>query len=181
MGTLTIINESGVEPITINEAKDALRILHNDEDDRVSGLITASRRFAELYCGIHIINTVVELSLNNWYSNSIDLNTWPLQSVDSIKYDDTGSPSVELTLTPNIDYYADVITQGGKVTVIHSWPPVAQKPNPIRIRMTAGYTDNSTVPENIKEAIKAYCIYLYDSDPDLEKSAKSILWPERVL
>ena len=181
MGAFTVITQPTAEPVSIADAKIALRVLHDDEDDRIGQLIKAAREFAEAYCNIYIMTTVVELSLDKWPSASFGLSTWPLQSIDSIKYDDTSSPSVETTLTVNTDYYADVTTQDGRVTTITGWPSIAVKPNPIRIRMTAGYLSAAVVPEQIKEGIKAYTTYLYDQDPDMKKAARRILWPQRIL
>lgn len=181
MGAFTVITEPTAEPITTSEAKVALRILHDDEDDRVNQLIKTAREFAESFCDIYIMTTVVELSLDKWPAVSFSLNTWPLQSIDSIKYDDTSSPSVETTLTVNTDYYADVTTEDGRVTTITGWPSTQVKPNPIRIRMTAGFASAAVVPEQLKDGIKAYAAYLYDQDPDMEKAARKILWAQRVL
>lgn len=181
MGTFTVITEPKVEPVTITEAKDKLSILHDDEDNRIACMIKSAREFAEAYCGIYIMPTVVELTLDRWPSTEIFLNTSPLQTIDSVKYDDTSSPFSEVTLIVDVDYYADTISEGGRVRAISSWPSLAAKLNPIRIRMTAGYTDASSVPFRIKEGIMTAVVALYDMDMDLEKSAKSILWPERIL
>ncbi len=181
MGTLTVITAASFEPVTLTEAKRALGIDTTDDDSRISGYIKAARQHAEAYCNLTISNTVIELSFDVWPSHTIWLNTWPLQSIDSIKYDDTASPVTEQTLTVNTDYYADTTTIGGRVSTIGGWPSVAVKPNPIRIRMTAGYATKALVPEQIKEGIKAYVVYLYESCHDMESVSKDILWPERRL
>jgi len=181
MGTFTVITPPKIEPVSIAEAKIALRILHDDEDVRISQLIKTAREYAEDYCNIITMTTVIELSFDKWPSNVFSLNKWPLQSIDSIKYDDTSSPSVELTLTENVDYYADIKTENGRISTITGWPSHAVTFNPIRIRMTAGYSSAENVPEQIKDGIKAYAAYLYDQDPDLEKAARKILWPRRIL
>ena len=181
MGTSTVITQPTAEPVTIAEAKSKLSILHDDEDDRISNMIQAAREFAEDYCGIYIMTTVVELAFDAWPGSEILLNTWPLQSIDSVKYDDTSSPSAEITLAVNTDYYADTTTEGGRIKSVSGWPSVATKPNPIRIQMTAGYSSAANVPFRIKEGIMTAIVSLYDMDMDLEKSAKSILWPNRIL
>ncbi len=181
MGTFTIITEPKAEPVTIAEAKGKLSILHDDEDDRISGLIKSAREFTENYCGIYIMPTVIDLNLDRWPSTQFGLATWPLQSIDSVKYYDTSSPSVQLTLVVDVDYYADIITEGGRVRSIGGWPSLASRPNPITIRMTAGYSNASAVPQRIKDGIMTQLVSLYDLDPDLDKASKSILWPNRIL
>lgn len=181
MGTLTVITEPTQEPVSLAEVKDALKVETTDDDSRLSALIKVARQFAEDYCDTRIMTTIVERSYDAWPAQTLGLNVWPLQSIDSIKYDDTSSPTTEQTLTVNTDYYADTTTEGGRVSTIGGWPSVAVKPKPIRIRMTAGYTSRDNVPDQLKEGIKAYVAYLYEQCPDLKESAKCILRAERRL
>jgi uncharacterized phiE125 gp8 family phage protein len=175
MATLTVITEPTEEPITLSEAKQALGIEHEDDDIRIDGYITTARRFAEQYCDLKIPSQVVERSYDNWPATEIDLDVWPLQSIDSVKYDDTASPVAEQTLSVNSDYYSDITKEGGRVRSIGGWPSVAVKPTAIRIRMTAGYATQSAIPQTLKDAVKAYVVYLYEQDCDAQEIAMNIL------
>ena len=179
--TLTVITAPIAEPVDLADVKDALRIDHDDDDVRITGLIRSAREFAQAYTGLTLMDTTVELSMDRWPGTEFKLGVWPLQSIDSVKYDDTASPVAEQTLVVNTDYYADTTLVDGRVRTISGWPSVAVKPNPIRIRMTAGYADVDDVPEQIKDAIKAYCIFLYDCDSSMEKVARQLLWPQRKI
>ena len=181
MGTLKIITGPTKEPVTLTEAKRSLGITEDDDDSRIAGYIKSGRVFAEAFCGIKIMTQTVELSFDNWPSYEITLGVWPLQSIDSVKYDDTASPSAEQTLVANTDYYADTTTIEGRIRTLTGWPSVAVKPNPIRIRMTAGYATAELVPSNIKDAIMAYCGYLYELDPEMKDIAEDLLWSEKVI
>lgn len=181
MGTLSTITGPTVEPVTTTEVKTALGVLHSDDDTRIDGLIKAARIFAEAYCSLRIMTQVVEWTLDNWPAGEFTLGVWPIQSVDSVKHFDTASPSVEQTLVANTDYYADTTTKNGRLRTEGGWPSVAVIPNPIKIRMTVGYADADSVPDGIKEGIKAYVVYLYDSDELMESIAKRLLWPERII
>ena len=181
MASLTTITAPTLEPVTLQEVKDTLRVEAGEDDTRLYGIIRASRMFAEAFCGLKIMTQVLELTYDRFPASEFPLDIWPLQSIDSIKYDDTASPVVEQTLVENTDYYADIKTKGGRVRTITGWPSVAVKPGPIRIRVTAGHATQPDVPDNIKEGIKAYCVFLYDADELMETVAKSLLWPERIL
>ena len=184
MGTLSVITEPTIEPVTLTDAKALLGVTHNDDDTLITSYITAARQFAEKYTSLRFITQVVEWQLEAWPAWGFNLDIWPLQSVDSIKYDDTDSPIAEQTLVVNTDYYADVEIEGGWVETIGGWPSVTTRPGPIRIRMTAGYADSSAspidladnVPEGIKTGIKLYVKFLYESDPCSEATARSVLW-----
>lgn len=178
MGTLTTITAPTSEPVTLDELKEALRVDHNDDDALIVGYGRAARMWAEQYLNLRISSQVVELSFDSWPSSVINLGVWPLISIDSIKYDDTASPVTEQTLAPNTNYYADTTTRGGRVVTITGWPSVAAKPNPIRIRMTAGYSE---IPDIIKEGVKIYAASLYEGCPDLVKSAEAVLWTVKNL
>lgn len=180
MATLSTITAPTDEPVTLQEAKDALRIESSDEDVRIWNIIRSARQFAEDYTNLRIMTQVVELSLDAWPSTVIDLEVWPIQSVDSVKYYDTASPSAQQTLVVNTDYYADITTVKGRIGTITGWPSTAVKFNPITIRMTVGYADQDSVPDQIKEGIKAYCAYIYDSDEIMLNIAKRLLWPARI-
>lgn len=181
MATLETITVPILEPVTLQEAKDALRVEAGEDDTRLNGIIRAARMFAESFCGLKLMTQVLERTYDRFPATEFSLGLWPLQSIDSIKYDDTASPVVEQTLVENTDYYADIKTKGGRVRTITGWPSVAVKPGPIRIRVTAGYANQEAVPDSIKEGIKAYCVYLYDADELMETVAKSLLWPDRIL
>lgn len=184
--TITVITEPTLEPVTLAEAKTALRVDHSADDTRITALIEAARRFAEAYTGLYIMPQTLEWSIDRWPGLSLMLEIWPLQSIDSVKYDDTSSPVTEQTLVENTDYYTDVTSIGGRVTTISGWPSVAAKPNPIRIRATAGYAltgspQAGNAPESLKEGILAYVMFLYDNDIALKTAAEQILWHHRVL
>ena len=179
MGTLTVITAPTTEPVTLSEAKDTLRVTSTDDDTRITDLIATAREWAEHYCDLLIMPQVVERSWHGWPSTHIPLNVSPLESIDSVIYDDTSSPVTAVTLVANTDYYADTTTDGGRVSAINGWPSTAVQPNTVRIRMTAGYTSAALVPERIKDGIKAYIVYLYDNDPNMKEMAENILWSER--
>ncbi len=181
MHTLTVITEPADEPITLDEAKIALRVEDDDEDERIWGIIRAARMFAEDYLSLKIMSQIVELSFDQWPATQFSLDVWPIISVDTVKYEDTASPVATQTLVENTDYYADITKIEGRLRTITGWPSVAVKPNAVKIRMTAGYADQDSVPNQLKEGIKAYCAYIYDSDECMKDIAERLLWSARIM
>lgn len=188
MGALTVITAPTVEPVTLAEAKAVLRVNDSNSNTLITAHIQAAREFAEEYLGLRLVSQVVELTLDRWPGTTFALGVWPIISIDSIKYDDTASPVTEQTLVANTDYYTDIVTTYGRVTTIGGWPSVAVKPNPIRIRMTAGYADSASspqdladnVPEAIKHGIKLYVAYLFFADDAYRVAAENALRVNRV-
>jgi uncharacterized phiE125 gp8 family phage protein len=181
MGQLTVITEPTKEPITLAEAKQALSIEDNNDDARIINMIKSARYMAELFTGLKLYTQTIDRSFDDWPGSTFSLDVWPLQSIDSLNYYDTSSPSTEQTLTVNDDYYADTTTKGGRIVQINSWPTTAIRPNAVRVRMTAGYSDIDNIPEYIKDGIKAYVVYLYDMDPMTKDIAEQLLWPARTI
>lgn len=181
MATLTVITQPKNEPVTLDEAKSALSILHDDEDVRIMSLIKSGREYSEIFCGVTLMTTVIELSMDTFTNTTILLSTTPLQSVDSVKYLSTASPETEVTLVQDTDYFANTTIEGGEVTAISGWPSTSNKPNSVKIRFTAGYADVDRVPEQFKDAIKSYVVYLYDNEKAMLDATRSILWPHRIL
>lgn len=181
MGTLTVTTAPTEEPVEVSEVMTALRATNTDDTNRINNIITAARIFAEQYTNTKIMTQTVKLTLDRWPATEFLLGIWPLQSIDYVKYYNTASPSVLTTLTVNDDYYADIVTMGGRVRALSGWPSLSVQPNAINIITTAGYATKADVPEAIKEGIKAYCVYLYDGDQSMLKVAKDILWPQRIL
>ena len=113
MGTLTVITAPVIDPISVDEVKQALRIEDGDDDTLLLRLIKDGSRFVEKYCSTYLMSQTIELSFDSWPSSIINLGIWPLQSIDSVVYDDTASPIVEQTLVEDTDYYADIKVVGG--------------------------------------------------------------------
>lgn len=179
MATLKEITGPTQEPVTLSELKDVLRITSTSEDVRLTALLKAARQFVENYLDTKLMTQTVELNLDRFSADSFELDVYPIQSVSSVKYDSTDSPSVETTLTVNVDYRVDIDSKNGRIISIGGWPSVYSKFNSVRIRMVAGYASAAAVPDGIKEGLKLYAAALYECSPQLEDAAKSILWPFR--
>lgn len=193
---VTVISEDGVEPITLNEAKDQCYILRTDTDTTLeallNSLIEATRQYAEDVTWRTLKDKTLELRMDEFPSgitggsdgkinrNIIELPNPPLISVDSIKYiiNDT-----ETTLSSD-EYTVDTNSTPGRIEPDDFWPNTDDVIDAVRIRYKAGYEDNdsneSQVPEVLKIAMKMHIKYLYDNRDAvalLERSGEYVTAP----
>lgn len=154
---IRLITEPAFEPVTLEEAKLHLRVDHTEDDLLISEYIKASRMFVEKFTARALVAQTWELVIDSFPSSEIQLPLPPLQSVESIKYDD--SAGVEQTLGTT-QYEVDTVSEPGWVVpVITGWPSgTFNGINAVRIRFVAGYASaNSppidTVPSSLKSAI----------------------------
>lgn len=161
---LTLITPPAVEPVTLEEAKDAQRIETADDDAFADAALIAAVRHAETMTGRAFINQTWELKLDAfpvagpgspWAEVRVPLP--PLQSVVSLKYVD--GAGVEQTLAAGTDYAvydAGAARAAGRVAPAFgkTWPAARAEPNAVRLRFVAGYgAGTGNVPNEIKSAI----------------------------
>jgi uncharacterized phiE125 gp8 family phage protein len=159
-----LITDATEEPITLDEAKDHLRVDGTDEDALIMAYVKAARRQCELISRRAFVTQTWELALEcwpDWYW--IGLPYPPLQSVVSVKYID--SVGVEMTMA-GTDYVLDTYHEPGRVVLGHGkiWPSVTLRPGPsVIIRYVAGYGLPVAVPETYKQAIKILVGHYYEN------------------
>src|SRR5690606_17557111 len=85
-----------VEPVTLVEVKQNLRIDHDSEDDLLASLIRAARENVEAKCGMALINQQWRLSIDGLpRSNLALLRRYPVRTITSVTiYGDDGEASL---------------------------------------------------------------------------------------
>ncbi len=174
---LTRILAPDERPVSLQDAKEHVRIDHQDDDDLIGGYLDAA---IAMFDGPHGLLQMAlkpqtwEMSsdrfVDNWcydgwrhYGHSIEIPLRPLIEVQSVKYDDANG--FEQTMDP-ADYVVDAARQPGRIAPVGtaSWPVAIRRSNSVRIRFRAGHADQdtpsgysegsaSTVPGPIKVAI----------------------------
>jgi uncharacterized phiE125 gp8 family phage protein len=147
---LKLITAPTVEPISLTEAKEHLRISHSDEDNIISLYIRAARQYVEGpygYLGRALVTQTWDLILDEFPDNEIKIPLPPLQAVSSVNYfDATGT---ELTVSTD-DYYVDTASDPGWIVPVDSWPTgVLDAVNSVRIRFVAGYPVTADSPPSL--------------------------------
>lgn len=150
--------------VSLAEAKLYLRATSDaSEDDLITSLIVSATRLFEHETGISVAAQTRELTLDN-FPDAIKLEFPPVQSIDSIKYDDIDG--VEQTLS-SLDYKLDNASdkRGWIVPIVGKvWPDTyAAAINAVRVRYVTGFVSASVVPDEIKLWIKAHVATWYEN------------------
>lgn len=152
---LTLITAPTTEPLTLDEAKQHLRVDTSDDDGLIAGYILAARHWVESQAG-PIISQTWDYTLEEWPicdgEYEIELPMKPVQSITSITYIDTNGDSQTLAA----DQY-EAVLDDPTPSVVQAygavWPAVREKPAAITVRFVAGYGSISSVPDPLRVAI----------------------------
>ncbi len=178
-----LITPPSVEPVSLTEAKDQLRISHGDEDTLITGYIEAARTVIEEHTGLALINQTWRLSLDRipsegeepWWNGVregalseltspvrfIELPRAPLISVTSFMSYDEADNSQAFT-----GFYTDTSSRPGRVSLRSGgvWPSPTRGVNGIEITYVAGFGNAaSSVPADIKIAIRQLVAHYYEN------------------
>lgn len=147
---------TGTEPVTASDLKLWAKIEQDDDDDIVAALGIAARQECEQYSGIGFFSRTITASIEN-ANGGFTLPYGPV----TVEPTATDVDDNELTLTYNCGQIQEPY---GKMNVSY----------------TAGY---STLPENLKTALKAQFLYMYEnrgeSNTGISPVAEMILKPLR--
>jgi uncharacterized phiE125 gp8 family phage protein len=156
--------EPTTEPITLQEAKDHLRVDFSDDDTLITSLITSARKYCEYHTNRVFITQTWRQNCD-FFTNPIQLSVNPVISVTSLKYFD--SANTQQTITDNVDNYQNDLNSDVAAIyegLVNAFPSVSSnKINPIEIITVCGYGDADDVPEDIKSAIKLMIGWLYEN------------------
>lgn len=150
------IVDAASEPVTVQEAKDALDYARDDRDLYIVGLIKGARHSAEQELGRTIGTQEWEKTLDAFprrlRRTGIRLGYPPLQSVQSIQYREATAGA--LTTLSAGSYAVDAKSEPGSVqpAYLFDWPETWPEINAVNIRFICGETD---VPQGIKNWIIA--------------------------
>lgn len=184
---LNLITAPALEPVTLQEAKDHLRVTGNDEDALISELIIAARQQAETFTRRALLTQTWELYLD-CFNGDIELPNPPLQSVESIKYIDLDG--VEQTLAAT-EYKTYAWNEPGVIAPAYgkAWPSTRAEKGAVTVRYIAGWQTAADVPAPIKSAILLMIGHLYENREDsspltihqIPRGAEYLMWPYKII
>jgi uncharacterized phiE125 gp8 family phage protein len=173
-GNLILVNPPAGEPVTLGETKSYLRITGTQDDDTLSGLITAARQSFDgrdawfrralltQTWDYFLPDFPIECDADDWLAG-IRVPLPPLQSVTTVKYLD---PNGALQTLAGSEYVIDTNAQPGRIVPAFGkfWPATQGMPNSVQIRFVAGYgTKMADVPIEIRLWLKQAVGFLYEN------------------
>ncbi len=182
-----------VEPVTVAELKEALRLLHSAQDNLLTGLIVAARQRAEAFTRRAFVTSTWEATWSRFPCRGrgqfagrvLELPRSTLIAVTWLKYLDTDGTLQTVSAS---DYTVDVDSLPGRLVLkpTASWPSMGDFPGALRVQFTAGYggstddTKRAAVPEAAKLAIKFLATHYYLNPAPINVGNITTPLPEHV-
>ncbi len=168
--------------VTLQEAKDHLRVDSSDDDTYISTLIVSAQRQVESYTNRCLSDTTYHFRLSAYPKGGIVLPFSPIKSITAIKYYD--SDNAEQTLSSD-DYYYNIYEE--PCTIRWEEEPseaYEYRVDAVSVEFVAGYTSPEVPPPGLEHAIKLLLSDMYEQRVDVPRekftSWKSLSYPERV-
>jgi len=155
MHRLALITAPAVEVLSLAEAKEHLRVDHDDEDTLIEALIGAATAWLDGWTGVLgmcLEAQTWEMTLDRFPAREFCIPLGPVVSVDAITYVD--SDDVEQTLA-GTEYEA----AGARVRPVDGWPSTSTNYDAVKVRFTAG----TGTPENIKHVVRLLIGHWYEN------------------
>lgn len=167
--SLTLVTPPALEPITLDEAKDHMRIEVETDDALIVALIQAAREDSESHTNRAFITQDWKWELDRFPTRS----TWvlrppkpQLQSITQIDYIDTAGATITW---PSTEYKVDAPNgphaTHGRIAPAFSfqWPQTRAELNAVIITFKVGYGDGpGDVPQLIRSAMLLFIAHLYE-------------------
>lgn len=179
------------EPLGLSETKAYLRIDHSNDDDLVTGMISAARQICENTTGKSLITRSYSLYLDHW-PGTTSLGWWdgiqegadillqdtalklpkpPLLSVVRINVYEANNSSTEFSPS---HYFVDTTGHPGRIVLTAgAIPPIpGRTANGIEVQFTAGYgAAAGNVPPVLRQGMKQIVAHLYEHRGDSQDQA----------
>ena len=148
-------------PVTLQEAKDQLKVLDSEEDELIMAYIKAATDFAEGHTWTEVVQKDYTIYMDNWEYKTI-LKLTPIQSIVSVKYYDSTNTLQTLSTS---DYRTDLKADWPYI-LIDEMPTLYDKPNNIEIVVRTGQADVCNVNNTFKVAILMIVANLFNDRQD---------------
>ena len=189
MSGLQVTTQPIQEPISLQEAKEYLRVDDSTDERIVRPFIETARRIAEEHLGRTLMTTTYTFYIDgydeladplwegvrtgaylNYYKNFVNLPMCPIQSVTSVStFDDADN---ETTMASS-RYYVDNVREPSRIVLRQgeTFPTALRVANAIKVVFVAGYANAYAVPEPIRMGMLQHIAFLYEHRGDMYEAA----------
>lgn len=164
-----LITAPALEPVTLREAKDHLRLEHDLDDLRVLSCMRAARMYAEKICWRGFLKQTYQLVESGFPDDDglpfeqqgVELPRGNLVSITSVTYVDTAGATQ--TMAP-ADYVADQNVEPGRLRIAYGkvWPSTRDQFDAVKVTYLVGW-DAVEVPEPVKQALLLLVAQMYEN------------------
>jgi uncharacterized phiE125 gp8 family phage protein len=158
-----LITPPATEPLSLDDAKDYLRVAHTDDDALIAALITSARTHVEAQTRRALITQTWRHSRNAWPATGrIEVPPAPLQALAAARVYDAEGVAQAIDLE---SFVVDTISAPGMIS-FPPWsvPGPGAKYGGIELDIVVGYGDAaSDVPGPLKLAIEALLLHWYEN------------------
>lgn len=164
--SLELVTAPAVEPISLQEAKDHLKVDSTDEDALIEALIQGARQHVDGrdgWLGRQLITATWDLTLQTFPATDfILLPLPPIQSVTSITYTDTDGDSQTFasskwSLSNDLNWRPRVDLAYGE-----TWPSTRTEADTVVVRFVSGYGVQADVPAPIRAGMLLLIAHWYE-------------------
>jgi len=176
-----------VEPLSLMEAQEHLRLDVDDDAGLVTRLIKTAREFCESYQNRAFLTQTWYLWLDEW-PDYFEIPLPPLISVTAVTYYNTSNVMATVSAA---DYYVDSNSEPGEIHLAYGkyWPTTTlREKNGICVEFVCGYgATPSTVPQVVIQAMLLLIGHWYENREALSEkplssipmAVDSLLWQNR--
>jgi uncharacterized phiE125 gp8 family phage protein len=181
-----IVTPPTIEPLSLAEAKQWLRVDHIDDDGLITSLIRAAREIVEARTGRALMGQVWRIVADAWPTDGrLKLPITPVASITTVRiFDAAGVPS-----TIAASAYALVAGEEPPVLAVTSVPAPGRQRSGIEIDVVAGYgVAAQDCPAPLRQAMRLLLRQAYEtrgpaggpSTPETLRDIEALLSPYRV-
>lgn len=141
-----LVTPSTLLPVSLDDAKGQLRILHDDDDAHITRLIKRAAAHIERHCGIVLCESAWRRSLDGFPASGgiVELRMPPVRSVTGVAYLDGDGDSVPVELA---ELEMDLVGAPARLRPSSgAWPSMTQRLGGVTIDFTAGNPESAETP-----------------------------------
>lgn len=185
MFSLSTVTPASGQVVLTTEAKEHLRLLHNEDDRYIDGLIAVATQLMETYTSMALLSRTLKITYDS-FEEKLILPIAPVTSVTHLKYYDANGSQQTVN---SADYQYDlnaVPVELCRTAALGSWPTLdPERVRAIEIQFVTGYASLAAIPENFKLAIKMLVADMYwkrtsEAEPNSVKMAELLVYPFKL-